>query len=55
MIGMTPADRWSCPTCQRAEIPNAPEAAMHAAIVRVQQLHAHRHATERHLPTAGAR
>jgi len=55
VIGMTPPDRWSCPTCQRTEIPTVPEAAMHAAIVRVQQLHAHRHATERHLPTAGAR
>ena len=46
MIGMTPADRWTCPRCLRTEIPNVPEAAMHAAIVRVQQLHAHRHATD---------
>jgi hypothetical protein len=55
MFSLQQPDRWSCITCGKTEVPNVPEAAMHAAIVRVQQLHARQHATERHLPTAGAR
>jgi len=42
-------------TCGKTEVPtnaNVPGPELHAGIVRVQQLHAHRHATER---AAGAR
>jgi len=55
-FGLPQPDRWLCPTCQRTEVaPRGSDAVLHYYIVRAQQLHAHRHATERHLPTAGAR
>lgn len=46
MIGLTPPDRWTCPTCHRTVVPQArSEARLLQALRTAQEQHAARHSS----------